>query len=584
MKRRGFTIVELLVVVTVIIVLLGLLTAGWEEAYTYAMRVKCQHNLEQIWSACMMYSTAHANRWPQIWNWGSVSASKPWYDTLVQTGYLSDSRVTVCPSSNVPIGAGEGGYTSPQTTVALEAINKALNWLNDRANQSVSGNNIYWGSTDNNKRIGVTALCLLAFMGAGHDINSTAKGDPSDPPFGETILKGLRFLAAEQSGDGFWSGTPSAPSFYWPYIQGIATMAVCDAYNMMGDIDLGGGKTLGPVAGNAVSALLAMQHPISGGWPYGGQGYHDTSANIWGFQGLWSAMLAGLFDPQSEPYATRLNYYFANCANPGQLGVGGVGYRGYNLPRWQGDTAPSLENWQCGPRVNEGPWRMTAAVMAVRMLLGRLPSDTGVQSNMIWLKYRAYNGVPSYMTWATRNATASGGRQTGTYDIYFTYYMTIALWKYGGNEWVEWCDIMVPGLLNVVTPVSDTKHYWNYSRIVDIGSPGHAYPTALAAMTLEMTVGRYLVGSKYYVSGSHTYGYNDMLGEDSKTASGDTIAVMDYMKWAVNYNDNESMIAPRHGGRMNIIFVDGRCQAYYPEQIMVGGKLPIGMLTPQAGD
>ena len=566
MKRRGFTIVELLVVVTVIIVLLGLLTAGWEEAYTYAMRVKCQHNLEQIWSACMMYSTAHSNRWPQIWNWGSVSSQKPWYDTLVATGYLTDSRVTVCPSSNVPIGAGEGGYTSPQTTVALDAINKALNWLNDPANQTphAPSGGIYWPGFNP----GSTALGILAFLGAGHDINSTAKGSPSDPDFGTTIYKALKYLA--------WCQAQDANGWFYPkmggyagYINGTATFALCDAYNMMDpNLDLGGGKTLKQVTEKAVQNLMDLQHPSSGGFYYeSGQITGDGLNNTWCFQAMWSAGLAGLID-KSTWNAANVNLYFNTCTDDAKLGVGGVAYwSGRVLPGWYRETG-------YGP----SPWRATAATLAARLLLGRPTGDTGVQNSLNWLKTSNYNSIPNdpngrnYNAWLTRN------------DIYFDYLMTVVLWQCGGSDWEDWIERIVPTLLSMVTPVNDTKHFWDTNKAVCGGSGGRVYPTALAAITLEMTAGRYLVGSKYYVSGSHTYGYNDMLGEDNKTASGDTIAVMDYMKWAVNYNDNESMIAPRHGGKMNVIFVDGRCQAFYPEQIMVGGKLPIGMLTPEAGD
>ena len=61
---------------------------------------------------------------------------------------------------------------------------------------------------------------------------------------------------------------------------------------------------------------------------------------------------------------------------------------------------------------------------------------------------------------------------------------------------------------------------------------------------------------------------------------------MDYTHWAITTEDSNDCLAPRHGGRANVLFADGRVEALYPEEITDGAtqRIRAGMLTPQAGD
>ena len=101
--RFRFTLLELLLVISLIVILASLLLPMLSQARELSKRVGCQNNLKQLANGCLLYaadyngwgppSTAHGHGQP--YNWNAVS------------GYLinetaSEAKNMVCPGTKYP--------------------------------------------------------------------------------------------------------------------------------------------------------------------------------------------------------------------------------------------------------------------------------------------------------------------------------------------------------------------------------------------------------------------------------------------------------------------------------------------------
>jgi prepilin-type processing-associated H-X9-DG protein len=98
----AFSLTEVLVVVAVVVLLVSLILAGGDRIYVEAMRLRCQHRLEQLGHACQMFANEHGGQFPKTWDNavampdGSIRRER-WYGAL--KGYVADEeRVFTCPS------------------------------------------------------------------------------------------------------------------------------------------------------------------------------------------------------------------------------------------------------------------------------------------------------------------------------------------------------------------------------------------------------------------------------------------------------------------------------------------------------
>ncbi len=122
-KKAGFTLVELLVVVSIIAILAGMLLPALARAREQARRINCMSNLRQLGVACHMYATDWAEKFP--FASATYSSSPGICRLLVKLSYIDNGGIFVCPSAKDTILSVTKG-TDP-TTLATANVSYYYN-------------------------------------------------------------------------------------------------------------------------------------------------------------------------------------------------------------------------------------------------------------------------------------------------------------------------------------------------------------------------------------------------------------------------------------------------------------------------
>jgi len=521
-SRRGFTITELLVVVALILILVSLLVVVTERVYARATQVECQARLEQIYLAVQMYANEHRGMLPRTWD---MYSRRRWYETLAD-GYLDRLDVIACPAASA-VGSQTAAVGDPVPTELSKPILDALKWLKNAQETDGRWEPGNWGGNRTSSDCGVTGLALMAFIGYGCT-------DQYPEEFAPTVAKGIDWLVSRQEASGKFPGHGG----YWPYDHHVSTMALSLAYKATGRA---GTKQ---AAQKGVTYTVSQEHPDHGGFGYDGN-KNDASVTGWALQAIWAADLAGL-NVDKSLVAKCLQTMVYN--SPGSANDYSCWYR-YSAP-YRFDTG------------NHRHQAATAISLTSRLLMGHTVGSTPSHSS----NAGRCRGV---LNWLLNDPYYYSYARTSTHLLYYYYYMTLANSLLGGEQWENWTTVQPGGAQpifpNELADLQQLDGHWPTSICTWGGYGSKVYTTALACLALEAALEGHW--GEEEVSGACSYGYNDTLGADLFSPSRSTILIADAMHWMIGPEDDPSRLAPRHSGKINILFADGTVRPLSPDEV-----------------
>jgi len=115
-RKRAFTLVELLVVISIIALLLAMLLPSLQKAREQAKQVVCKSNLKQWGTVFIMYSNDHKGRFFAGWmgtksEGGITKKSDQWPSAL--RPYYKDPKLRLCPNATKPASLRKYDVATP---------------------------------------------------------------------------------------------------------------------------------------------------------------------------------------------------------------------------------------------------------------------------------------------------------------------------------------------------------------------------------------------------------------------------------------------------------------------------------------
>lgn len=100
MWKKGFSLIELMIVLVIIGLLISLVFPAAKKARDGALQRQCANNLNQIGVALILYAKDNNGKFPDPVGGGSDSDAYKYAATLVSEGYLpDDDKIFDCPGS-----------------------------------------------------------------------------------------------------------------------------------------------------------------------------------------------------------------------------------------------------------------------------------------------------------------------------------------------------------------------------------------------------------------------------------------------------------------------------------------------------
>ncbi|WP_406699352.1 hypothetical protein V5E97_10820 [Singulisphaera sp. Ch08] len=285
-----------------------------------------------------------------------------------------------------------------------------------------TGECLYWEADT-----ALTGLALLAFLGSGYT--------HTDGKYADAVGRGLEFLRLIQKPDGDLRGDSRSVGMY---CHSMATLALCEAYALTGDVQLRGSVE------RAVGFLSRSRARDGLSWRYlPGAERGDTSILGWVVMALKSAKVSGI--PISASIQSGTLAWLDKVASGPERG---------------------LASYQPGQPATP---TMTAEAWVCRQFLG--VGGPGPISNE----------AASYLL---ENGPGKKGRDS--YNLYYWYYGTLAMYQQGGEAWTRWNDRVRDQIVRRQQLEGHRAGSWDPDDSDYGARGGRIYCTAMATLTLEV--------------------------------------------------------------------------------------------------
>ncbi len=388
----------------------------------------------------------------------------PFEESLGKKDFISDAPFEG-PSTNSAIGigggaggafGGRGGHRNLKAegggAATQSAVNLGLEWLKDHQDDDGKWDSDGFMKHDKIEPIcdgpgyslydpGVSGLALLAFLGAGQ---THKRGR-----YKRTVKRGLKYLKQIQDPEGCFG---SRTDRHFVYSHATCALAMAEAYGLTGSPLFKQSAQMG------IDFVIKCQNPYLA-WRYGVRpGDNDTSVSGWMMMSLKSAKLAGLRVPQEG--FDGLKAWLDKVTEP-EYGKVGYTARGTGPAR----TENMLEKFP--PDKSES---LTAVGVLARIFMGENPETSEMIQKGTELCLKA---LPVW------------DESSGTIDMYYWYYGTLAIFQVGGEPWKKWNAAIKDAIIDHQRKDGAFRGSW------DPAGPwgpdgGRVYSTALCVMCMEV--------------------------------------------------------------------------------------------------
>src|SRR5690242_693034 len=118
-RRRGFTLVELLVVITIIGILMGLLLPAVNSAREAARNATCQNNIKQLGLAALNHEQAHKFYPTGGWGWQWVGDPDRGFGIKQPGGWIYNILPAMDQQNLHDLGMGQAAAAKAQAAAIM---------------------------------------------------------------------------------------------------------------------------------------------------------------------------------------------------------------------------------------------------------------------------------------------------------------------------------------------------------------------------------------------------------------------------------------------------------------------------------